>query len=59
VYGYQNMLHVWSSEAYSLGFMFNRADEMDILLWAKFEDGDAFYLADKLFLDYVEEEVEH
>ena len=36
--------------------MFDLADEMDILLLAEFDGGDAFYLADKSFLDNLEEE---
>lgn len=39
--------------------MFDLADEMGTLLLAEFEGGDDFYLADKSFVDNVEEEVEY
>ncbi|OQE07945.1 hypothetical protein PENVUL_c011G08750 [Penicillium vulpinum] len=57
VAGNQNMLRVWSSNAYLPGFIYDLADERGVLLWSEFQFSDALYPTDQPFLDNVAAEV--
>lgn len=55
--GNQNMLRVWASGAYLPDFIYDIADERDVLLWSELEFSVALYPVDQAVLDNVAAEV--
>ena len=53
------MLRVWTSGAYQPDFIYDMADQYEILLWSESEFSDALYPVAQDFLDDVREEANY